>query len=110
MDRREFLTAAAAAVAAGAVLKTEGSAHAQDAAQAAPKAKWKKAVKYSMLPSKMTDEERLTLAKECGFDGVEGSPTADLDAAAKLAELGRKIGVPFHGLVQDGWSNPLSDP
>lgn len=108
VSRRSFLQTATAAAAAGALL-TNASARAEEQAPAS-KATWRKAVKYSMLPKSMGDEERLTLARECGFEGVEGDPTDNLEAAARLAELAKKRGVPFHGLVFGGWHAPLSDP
>jgi len=110
LNRRTFLQVAAAAAATGVVAKagaqeTTGSA----TAAGGKKSHWKKAVKYNMLPRNLEDEARLTMARECGFDGVEGDPIENLDDAAKLAELGKKIGVPFHGLVFGGWHAPLSD-
>lgn len=119
LNRRAFLQTAAALAAGAAGTALTGSAHAQQqasdsAASPSPsstkKSGWKKAVKYTMLPRNLSDEARLTLAKECGFDGVEGEPIEDLDQAQKLAELARKIGVPFHGLVFGGWHAPLSSP
>lgn len=114
LNRRRFLQASGALVIGGALA---GTAHSQKettssaaAEGGARKSRWKKAVKYSMLSDKVSPEERLTLAKECGFEGVEGEPVENIDEARKLAELGKKLGIPFHGLVFGGWHAPLSDP
>lgn len=116
LDRRSFLHTAAVAVAAGITTMSHArettaplTAPGVDAAGQAGKSRWRKAVKYSMLPKNLEHEAKLVLAKECGFDGVEGEPIENLEEAGKLAELAKKVGVPFHGLVFGGWHAPLSD-
>ena len=74
------------------------------------KPKLKKAVKYGMIQVKGSHQEKLELAKKCGFLGVEiDSPgTADLD---QLAKASKEIGVVIHGVIDSvHWDKRLSDP
>ena len=73
-------------------------------------AKLRKALQLGMLPKKLPDAEKFKLAKKCGFDGIEGSPMEDLDAARRLGRLARQAGVPIHSIVRGGWDAPFSDP
>src|SRR5690606_6232250 len=120
LTRRNFLQTAALTVGAGAIVS---AARAQDnnttapaaaaAEGAAGKSPWKKAIKTSILKRVNKDagwEEKLTLAKECGFEGVEWDDITTPDEAVKIQEMAKKIGVPFHGVVFGGWHAPLSDP
>ena len=98
--RRDFLkTAAAAAVATG----LAGSFPAR-AAEAAPK----KALQLGMLPKGLPDAEKFKLAKACGFEGIEGYPMGDLDAAKKLGDAARAAGTPIHSVTYGGWGAPMS--
>jgi len=74
------------------------------------KRKWRKALKYTMLPKTLSDEAKFKLAKRCGFEGIDGTPLDDLESARRQAKLAREIGVPIHGLVFGGWHAPFSDP
>lgn len=116
LTRRSFLQTAAFAVGAVAI---SSSARAQD--NTAPdadsagtgKSPWKKGIKTSILKKVSKDagwEEKLTLAKETGFEGVEWDDISNPDEAVKIQEMAKKIGVPFHGVVFGGWHAPLSDP
>ena len=69
-----------------------------------------KALKIGMLPKGLSDLEKFRLAKKCGFEGIDGSPMNDLDAARRQAKLAKDAGVPIHGLVFGGWHAPFSDP
>jgi hexulose-6-phosphate isomerase len=63
-----------------------------------------------MLPRALSDAEKFALAKKCGFEGVEGQPMADLEAARELGALSRQAGTPIHSICYGGWGAPLSDP
>ena len=103
-DRREFLkTAGAAAVG----LSMGGLAMARKDSR---RPKWYKALKIGMLPGALSLEDKCKLAKRCGFDGIDGIPIEDLTAAKQQAEVAKKAGCPFHGIVCGGWHAPLSDP
>ena len=102
MERRDFLRLTAVA-AGGSVLQPAFAAD-------EPKAKLKKAIKYSMIAGNGTPEEKLALAKKCGFLGVEiDSPSGlDLIEANKAAST---TGVKIHGVIcSTHWGQPLSSP
>ena len=105
IERRSFLKYTAA-IAVGASLRS-ASAFAEDPQR---RAKLRKALQLGMLPSQLSDADKFKLAKKCGFEGVEGSPMDDLDAARELGKLARQAGVPIHSIVYGGWGAPFSDP
>lgn len=72
--------------------------------------RWQKALKYSMLPEKLSDEEKFQLAHDAGFDGIDIDKVPDLETARKQAEIAKKVGLKVHGVVFGGWHTPLSDP
>ena len=63
-----------------------------------------------MLPKNLSDPDKFKLVKECGFEGIEGSPMEDLNAAHQFGRLARQAGVPIHSIVYGGWGAPFSDP
>ena len=102
IGRRDFLRATAA-ISAAAV--TGAPLYAQD-----KKPKLKKAVKYGMIRLKGTHQEKLELAKKCGFLGVEiDSPgTSGLD---ELVKASKDTGVVIHGVIDSvHWRDTLSHP
>jgi hexulose-6-phosphate isomerase len=105
IERREFLKCVAG-LAIGAGVSTTSVSQ----AQTSPRKNRLKAIKIGMLPENLSDAEKFTLAKKCGFDGIDGSPIDDLGAARKQAELAKQAGVPIHGIVFGGWHAPFSDP
>ncbi len=120
--RREFLKYAAAVTAGTGLLTTTGLGQEErkkkggrkkreQAAEAQGQgAKLLKAVQFGMLPEGLSNPEKCTLAKKCGFEGIElNGPIADLAAAKELGEQARQAGVPIHSIV-NGWGGPLSDP
>jgi len=104
IGRREFLKQSAAAA------LMAGMATAAVTDSAAPASVLKKALQLGMLPNKLSDADKFKLARDCGFEGIEGGPMADLDAAKKLGELAREAGTPIHSIVYGGWDAPFSDP
>ncbi len=121
LTRRDFLQTTAIAIGAGAMA---ASARAQETtstsmAGSAPtpeagKSPWKKAIKTSILKKVAGDdatwEQKLTLAKETGFDGIEWDDITTPDEGVKIQKMARDMGVPCHGVVFGGWHAPLSDP
>jgi hexulose-6-phosphate isomerase len=104
MGRRDFLKQSAAA---SLMVGLAGATAAEPAPASSP---LKKSLQLGMLPQELSDADKFKLAKDCGFEGIEGGPMADLDAAAKLGELARDAGTPIHSIVYGGWDAPLSDP
>jgi len=105
MERRSFLKYAATATVATGLLGRPITAQAGN-----KNTKLRKALQIGMLPKNLSDADKFKLAKECGFEGIEGSPMDDLDAARKLGRLAREAGVPIHSIVYGGWGAPFSDP
>ena len=102
IGRRDFLRATAA-ISAVAVTGLPLAA-------AETKPKLKKAVKYGMIRLKGTHQDRLELAKKCGFAGVEiDSPgTSGLD---ELVKASKETGVAVHGVIDSvHWRDTLSHP
>ena len=114
LSRRSFLQTTALAAGALAV-GSAAKGFAQDATPAAPapvgKCPWKKGIKTSILKNvagkDATWEQKLTLAKETGFDGVEWDDITTPDEGVKMQELAKSLGVPCHGVVVGGWHAPL---
>ena len=130
ISRRDFLQKTTAVAMGAGILATATNRAAADETSAATAGKaaplegsqstWtpgsfklKTAVKTSILKNVAGKdagwEEKLTLAKECGFQGVEWDDPTTPEEGAKMAELAKKIGVPCHGVVFGGWHAPLSD-
>ncbi|MBL7152198.1 MAG: sugar phosphate isomerase/epimerase [Phycisphaerae bacterium] len=105
MKRRSFLKYTAAA-GLGASLTTRGA----PAMETPGEPKLRKALQFGMLPRDLSDADKFKLAKKCGYEGIEGHPMADLDAARKLGKLARQAGTPIHSIVYGGWGAPFSDP
>jgi L-ribulose-5-phosphate 3-epimerase len=69
----------------------------------------KKGICIGCLPGDLSDEAKLQLAKEAGFDGVEINTFDDLDACRRLTESARRLGVELHSVMASGhWTYPLS--
>ena len=105
IERRSFLKYAATATVATGLLSQPIAARAGQKG-----AKIRKALQFGMLPKNLSNADKFKLAKECGFEGIEGSPMKDLDAARQLGRLARQAGVPIHSIVYGGWGAPFSDP
>jgi len=105
MGRRSFLKYSAATAMGVNLIGTSTSI-----AAAKKETKLYKALKIGMLPKKLSDVEKFKLAKRCGFEGIDGEPMENFDAAREQAQLAREAGVPIHGLVFGGWHAPFSEP
>ncbi|MEM7205712.1 MAG: sugar phosphate isomerase/epimerase family protein [Planctomycetota bacterium] len=103
--RREFVTRAAAGLAAVPLLGTGVAA-----AAGAPRRRLKKAVKLGMVKVEGSLLDKLKLVKALGYDGVEpGSPNG-LDTAELLAARDA-TGLEIHGVVDSvHWRKPFSHP
>lgn len=69
----------------------------------------KKACLFGMLPKTLDLESRFKLARDVGFEGVEGDPT-DLATADKMRAAAEKAGIHIHSVIYGGWDPPLSAP
>ncbi|MCC6155440.1 MAG: sugar phosphate isomerase/epimerase [Candidatus Hydrogenedentes bacterium] len=105
VSRRTFLSSAAM-TAAGLTIITMPSR----SASAQAKSAFPKAVIWGMLPKELSDEEKIKLAKSCGFDGIEMPPLPADDHAKELGGLAKKHGVRMHSVIYGGWQAPMSHP
>jgi hexulose-6-phosphate isomerase len=100
IDRRRFLGALACTAAAGVL-----------PAEEAKKPRLKKAVKYAMIKTKGSIQEKFELIKSLGFLGVEiDSPEGrpDLGEANRAQEA---TGIKIHGVIDSvHWRDTLSSP
>ena len=104
-DRRSFLQASTMAVAGIAARAVSGLA---SQAEGGSSGKWyRKAVGYPMIEEGQTPEDKLRVAKEAGFEGIE-TPSHLLKQKTPepqiLARASEKVGIPIHGVVNS--SNP----
>lgn len=108
LGRRDFLRTGAALAAGAALGGKTMLAAAEDAPAAFPPLKY--SLLMGMFPAAMTYDERIKMAKQCGFDGIEMSPMTNFDEAKRLGELANKEGIKIHSIIYGGWGEPLSDP
>lgn len=114
LDRRAFL---AAATGAAAGVLAGGNSAAQDTDPApAPRghrprhAMVRKALKFGMIGEGETIADKLKIARDAGFEGVEFDSPNDLDTDEILAARDSS-GVTITGVVDSvHWSKPLSHP
>jgi len=105
INRRTFLQSTLATTTA---LATRGAYATPLADEKKPKLK--KAVKYGMIQTKGTIEEKFELIKSLGFLGVEVDSPSNInkDEAVKARD---KTGIVIHGVIDSvHWKDTLSDP
>jgi L-ribulose-5-phosphate 3-epimerase len=106
MERRNFLKYTAAAGLGVSLIGRSGRAMEERTGGA----KLRKALQFGMLPKNLSDADKFKLAKECGYEGIEGGPIGNLKAAAEFGKLARDAGVPIHSIVFGVGHAPFSDP
>ncbi len=106
MERRNFLKYTAAAGLGVSLIGRSGRAMEERTGGA----KLRKALQFGMLPKNLSDADKFKLAKECGYEGIEGGPIGNLKAAAEFGKMARDAGTPIHSIVFGGWHAPFSDP
>ena len=109
MSRRGMIKGSAASALGGALLASSPSAETSAPAAIAPKGR-RFAVKYGMVRTKGTMEDKFRMLKNLGFDGVELDSPANYDAA-QVQAASKATGLPVHGVVNSThWRIRLSDP
>jgi hexulose-6-phosphate isomerase len=69
----------------------------------------KKGVLTSMLPSSLSWKDKFQLAKDTGFDAVEGQTTEDVAVETEMRKASEATGVPIHSVMNMAhWQFPLS--
>jgi len=105
IDRRGFLQAGGAALAASALLPS-GIAPAAETSDASHELK--KAVKFGMVKVDGSVRDKFALLKELGFEGVDMNSPQDHDEVRRAQD---ETGLEVHGVVGYGhWGKPFSHP
>jgi L-ribulose-5-phosphate 3-epimerase len=95
MDRRQFLAAA--------------TLSASSSLRAMPRLPIRKGVLISMLPKEMSYTDRMKLARDVGFQCVEGQTVSDPREAEEIRKASEAAGMPITSVMNMGhWENPLS--
>lgn len=81
-----------------------------NAAEGQSKSRFPKAVIWGMLPDGLSDAEKVGLARDCGFAGIEMPPLKDHDHAGELGGIAKGAGLRLHSVIYGGWEAPLSHP
>jgi L-ribulose-5-phosphate 3-epimerase len=111
-SRRDFLKISVSAVCA-APLASLGSAAATLAgtppAPAPAAGRIKKAVQIYMLPKQLSYADRFKMARDVGFEGVEGQTVTDPKEAEEIKKAADDAKVRIHSVMNMAhWDNPLS--
>ena len=107
-SRRDFLK-----LSAGGALASLGplaAGYAEPVPAAAPAGgRIKKAVQIYMLPKELSYADRFKLARDVGFEGVEGQTVEDPKVAEEIKKASEDAKVPIHSVMNMAhWDNPLS--
>src|SRR3974390_1576775 len=71
----------------------------------------RKGVEYSMLPEGLSHSARFRLAKDCGYESVEGGTIEDPAVAEAIKKASDEAGIPIHSVMNMAhWEFPLSSP
>jgi len=107
VNRRDFLAAAGATVAAASLSKSIAAAGPEGKPSASSQ-RLHKAVKLSMVGGAASPVEKFKLVKQAGFEGIDIDRHLDHDEVSRAKD---ESGLVVHGVVgYDHWRKPLSDP
>jgi hexulose-6-phosphate isomerase len=105
INRRHFFKKSGLLLASVALPSLLGAQSA--ARERTPSKRFKKAVGFTMIQGNLSVEDKLKLAKDLGFEGIE-TPTRlrnnKMPEPRVLARASEKVGIPIHGVVHS--SNP----
>ena len=109
-SRRDFLkTSLSAAGAAGLSVSPVNGAGAMAPATAAPAARIKKGVLLGMLPKNLSYADRMKMARDLGFEGIQAYTTPDQKEAAEIKKAADDAGIKIDSVMnKDHWKYPLS--
>ena len=117
IDRRRFLSAAAGVAAAGVAFGGTGTREAKAVGRTQPghvdsdaAAGVRKALKYGMIGEGESIADKLKIARDAGFEGVEFDAPSDLKTD-EILKAKEEAGIEIPGVVDSvHWSKPLSHP
>jgi len=109
-DRRMFLKALAAAVAAASQAgRADARQTAQPGASASAPSKIRKSLLISLLPKDRPYADRFAMAREAGFDAIEMQTIGKEDEAAEIKQAAQTAGLRIHSVMNmEHWQSPLS--
>jgi len=108
-SRRDFLKISMGAACAAPLAPTAGRLAGMAPAQAAPAGRIRKAVQIYMLPKNLSYADRFKLARDVGFEGVEGQTVEDPKVAEEIKKASEDAQIPIHSVMNMAhWKNPLS--
>ncbi len=112
MSRRRLLAAGAAGLVTSVAVGVPGASAAVSDATApatAPARRPRKALGWSMLPAALSMPDRLALAADLGFHGIEMDAAVEEAEADRMRRQAERVGVRFHSIMNSGsWKVPLS--
>jgi L-ribulose-5-phosphate 3-epimerase len=107
VNRRDFLTAAGATVAAASLAKSIAAAG-SDGKPSNASPRLHKAVKFSMVGGHDPVADKFKMVKQAGFEGIDIDRHLEHDEVRRAKD---ESGLVVHGVVgYDHWRKPLSDP
>jgi hexulose-6-phosphate isomerase len=110
--RRDFLKVSVGAACAAPLASMAPAAISLAAAVPAPVptgGRIKKAVQIYMLPKTLSYADRFKLARDVGFEGVEGQTVEDPKVAEEIKKASEDAKIPIHSVMNMAhWKNPLS--
>jgi L-ribulose-5-phosphate 3-epimerase len=108
-SRRDFLKVSMGAVCAAPLASASPAANSMAAGPGLADGRMKKAVQIYMLPKTLSYSDRFKLARDVGFEGVEGQTVEDPKVAEEIRKASEDAGLPIHSLMNMAhWKYPLS--
>jgi hexulose-6-phosphate isomerase len=107
--RRDFLKASVGAACAAPLASASSAVGNPLAVPPTADGRIKKAVQINMLPKTLSYTDRFKLARDVGFEGVEGQTADDPKVADEIKKASEDAGMPIHSVMNMAhWKFPLS--
>ena len=107
--RRDFLKASVGAACATPLAALNSADASTLAAAPGAEGRIKKAVQINMLPKTLSYAARFKLARDVGFEGVEGQTVDDPKVAEEIKKASEDAGIPIHSVMNMAhWKFPFS--
>jgi hexulose-6-phosphate isomerase len=108
-SRRDFFKVSMGAVCGAPLALGSPAANRVLARPAVAEGRMKKAVQIDMLPKTLSYSDRFKLARDVGFEGVEGQTVEDPKVAEEIKRASEDAGLPIHSVMTMAhWKYPLS--
>lgn len=108
-SRREFLKTTVSAASAASLAAPAMSAAAALPVAPASKPRMKKGILLGMLPKSLSYADRLKMARDLGFEGIQAYTTPDQHEAEEIKKAADDAGIKIDSVMNmDHWKYPLS--